>query len=217
MTQQLNHERFNKAGESRPSVQDLQDAGKEVTNASNSLASIHLGRLNVGASTSSSAPVSSEQGYNDIEGSEQGDNELAEVTGRFFDDEGEEEDRATAEKVLGVGPLGEATTGDVVLALMRQNYGRLQGQRRLQSFIEVVEGNPWHRCPLCPLPDIEAHFGGSHRDVGKISADRSNQIRHLRDLHPTEYAIFATGGLLAEQRSFVPGTFATTEALRCIT
>ncbi|KAK0552351.1 hypothetical protein OC844_006438, partial [Tilletia horrida] len=194
-------ERLAKAG---VSVGELQEASKEVATASNELARLLLGRI-AGTGKTSIDPAAEPQAE-DNQDADQPDEDLVDLANHFYNDSNEEEDRQAAEDLLDVGPIGEATTLDVKVALMRLNYGRLQGRKRLMSYVDVVDKNPWSRCPLCPLPGLTDQFIGTNREPGKITGDTSIKLRHLREAHPDEYAVLACGDRLPASSSFLPGT-----------
>ncbi|KAK0520304.1 hypothetical protein OC842_007144 [Tilletia horrida] len=151
-------ERLEKAG---VSVGELQEASEEVATASNELARLLLGRIAGTGKTSidSAAEPQAEENQD----ADQPDQDLVDLASHFYNDANEEEDRQAAQDLLDVGPIGEATTLDVKLALMRLTYGRLQGRKRL--------------------------FIGTNREPGKITGDTSIKLRHLREAQPDEYAI----------------------------
>ncbi|KAK0552350.1 hypothetical protein OC844_006437 [Tilletia horrida] len=151
-------ERLEKAG---VSVGELQEASKEVATASNELARLLLGRI-AGTGKTSIDPAAEPQAEENQD-ADQPDEDLVDLASHFYNDANEEEDRQAAQDLLDVGPIGEATTLDVKLALMRLTYGRLQGRKRL--------------------------FIATNREPGKITGDTSIKLRHLREAQPDEYAI----------------------------
>ncbi|KAK0520451.1 hypothetical protein OC835_007202, partial [Tilletia horrida] len=186
-------ERLEKAG---VSVGELQEASKEVATASNELARLLLGRI-AGTGKTSIDPAAEPQAEENQD-ADQPDQDLVDLASHFYNDANEEEDRQAAQDLLDVGPIGEATTLDVKLALMRLTYGRLQGRKRLVS-PSCIDQSTWtwwtrifglaaHFAP-CLVSCMMHQFIGTNREPGKITGDTSIKLRHLREAQPDGYAI----------------------------